>query len=55
MEIEANVKIPFNSVQCDYSMFEECPGLILLDAHNAGIEIVVKKHFPMAEHFAIRQ
>jgi aryl-alcohol dehydrogenase-like predicted oxidoreductase len=43
MEIEVNGKKLFDSVQCTYNVLEQRPGPALLDAHKAGIDIVIKE------------
>ena len=43
MEIEVNGQKLFDSVQCTYNIFEQRPGPTLLDAHNAGMDIIIKE------------
>lgn len=43
MEIEVDGKKLFDSVQCTYNVLEQRPGPALLDAHNAGMDIIVKE------------
>jgi aryl-alcohol dehydrogenase-like predicted oxidoreductase len=43
MEIEVNGKKLFDSVQCTYNVLEQRPGPALLDAHKAGMDIVIKE------------
>lgn len=33
----------FDSVQCTYNILEQRPGSVLLEAHNAGIDIIIKE------------
>ncbi len=33
----------FDSVQCTYNIFEQRPGPALMEAHNAGIDIIIKE------------
>merc|ERR1711983_462498 len=43
MEIEVYGRKLFDSVQCTYNMFEQCAGPVLLEAYNAGMDIIVKE------------
>jgi len=43
MEIEVDGQKLFDSVQCTYNIFEQRPGPTLLDAHNAGMDIIIKE------------
>ena len=43
LEIEVGGEKLFNSVQCTYNIFEQRPGPALLDAHNAGMDIIIKE------------
>lgn len=43
MEIEVDGKKLFDSVQCSYNLLEQRPGTALLEAHNAGMDIVIKE------------
>jgi aryl-alcohol dehydrogenase-like predicted oxidoreductase len=43
MEIEVDGKKLFDSVQCTYNLLEQRPATVLLDAHNAGMDIVIKE------------
>lgn len=43
MEIEVDGKKLFDSVQCTYNVLEQRPGPALLDAHDAGMDIIIKE------------
>ncbi|CAJ1911823.1 unnamed protein product [Cylindrotheca closterium] len=43
MEIEVNGKKLFDSVQCTYNLLEQRPGPALLEAYNAGMDIIIKE------------
>eukprot|EP00980_Cylindrotheca_fusiformis_P008720 scaffold1868_cov193-Cylindrotheca_fusiformis.AAC.5 len=43
MEIEVNGKKLFDSVQCTYNVLEQRPGPVLSEAHEAGMDIIVKE------------
>jgi aryl-alcohol dehydrogenase-like predicted oxidoreductase len=43
MEITVDGKKLFDSVQCTYNVLEQRPGPALLDAHKAGMDIIIKE------------
>lgn len=43
MEIEVKGQKLFDSVQCTYNILEQRAGPALLDAHNAGMDIIIKE------------
>jgi aryl-alcohol dehydrogenase-like predicted oxidoreductase len=43
MEIEVDGIKLFDSVQCTYNVLEQRPGRVLLDAHKAGMDIIIKE------------
>ncbi|KAL3905559.1 MAG: hypothetical protein SGILL_009629 [Bacillariaceae sp.] len=43
MELEVDGSKLFDSVQCTYNVLEQRPGPTLLDAHKAGMDIIIKE------------
>ena len=43
MEIDVNGKRLFDSVQCTYNLLEQRPASALSEAHNAGMDIIIKE------------
>lgn len=43
MEIEVDGTRLFDSVQCTYNVLEQRPGPVLLEAHTAGMDIIIKE------------
>ena len=43
MEIEVDGRKLFDSVQCTYNVLEQRPGPALMEAHNAGMDIIIKE------------
>ena len=43
MEIEVDGEKVFDSVQCTYNVLEQRPGPTLLEAHKAGMDIIIKE------------
>jgi aryl-alcohol dehydrogenase-like predicted oxidoreductase len=43
MEIEVDGQKLFDSVQCTYNVLEQRPGPALLEAHDAGMDIIIKE------------
>jgi aryl-alcohol dehydrogenase-like predicted oxidoreductase len=43
MEIEVEGQKLFDSVQCTYNVLEQRPGPTLLEAHKAGMDIIIKE------------
>ena len=43
MEIDVDGCKLFDSVQCTYNMLEQKPGTALLEAHEAGMDIIIKE------------
>jgi aryl-alcohol dehydrogenase-like predicted oxidoreductase len=43
MELQVDGTKLFDSVQCTYNILEQKPGPALLDAHNSGMDIIIKE------------
>jgi aryl-alcohol dehydrogenase-like predicted oxidoreductase len=43
MELQVDGKRLFNSVQCTYNVLEQRAGSVLLEAHQAGMDIIIKE------------
>jgi aryl-alcohol dehydrogenase-like predicted oxidoreductase len=43
MKLQVEGNSLFNSVQCTYNVLEQSPGAVLLEAHQAGLDVIIKE------------